>query len=153
MIRAWKVYGEERKEQKESFEKSKKLNYGDVAIWVFNSDVTNTTLYTYIKVEADAEEECEEVLENLVKGMEHGRVLEVPANFTSDQGALIEVGRLYKMEDLTDATEGTLQEIMESEVVYIGKDEEGMPMFAEFGVIKRDEEKPWNSKVFVCDLW
>lgn len=92
--RAWKVYGREGQQQRESFRESHTYNFsnkydGTRVITVLNSDKTGTNEYTVIKITRNTRGECASELDGqltdgIFENSDVGKVEEIDLDYHSD---------------------------------------------------------------------
>lgn len=72
--------------------------------------------------------------------------------FKMYNGNMLEVGEEIKFADLWQDETGDEKELLESGCCWVGDDENGMPMIADFEILRKDEENPVRSIVKVTDI-
>lgn len=73
--------------------------------------------------------------------------------FKMYNGKEIEVGDVIRFADLWQSGDGDEEELLESGSVWVGDNEDGAPVMAEFKIVGKDEENLINTIVKVSDLY
>ncbi len=69
----------------------------------------------------------------------------------SGNETLVEVGESYNIADITDA--GNIEEVIESNSVWLGDDEGDMSIIADFKILQENTENPWLTKVEITEIY
>ena len=72
--------------------------------------------------------------------------------FKMYNGNMLEVGEEIRFADLWQSDDGDEKELLDSGCCWVGNDENNMPMFADFEILKKDEENLVRSIVKVTDI-
>ena len=67
-------------------------------------------------------------------------------------GNMLEVGEEIRFADLWQSDDGDEEELLDSGCCWVGDDEDGMPMIADFEILRKDKENLINSLVKVTDI-
>lgn len=72
--------------------------------------------------------------------------------FKMYDGNMLEVGEEIRFADLWQSDDGDEEELLESGCCWVGSDENDMPMFADFEILRKDEENLIRTIVKVTDI-
>lgn len=67
-------------------------------------------------------------------------------------GAELEVGEEIRFADLWQTEDGDVEELLESECVYVANGEYDEPIIADFEIVAEDEENPVSTLVKITDI-
>ena len=71
--------------------------------------------------------------------------------FRMYNGNVLEVGEEIRFADLWQSDDGDKKELLESGCCWVGNDD-GMPIIADFEILRKDEEDLLNSLVKITDI-
>lgn len=72
--------------------------------------------------------------------------------FKMYNGNMLEVGEVHRFADLWQSDDGDEEELLESGCCWVGDDKDGMPIIADFEILRKDEEDLLNSLVKITDI-
>lgn len=93
----------------------------------------------------------EELETRMIKDMINGEKKETK-DFKMHNGNMLEVGEEIRFADLWQSDAGDEEELLDSGCCWVGDDENGMPMIADFETLEKDEENLINSLVKIIDI-
>lgn len=73
-------------------------------------------------------------------------------DFKMYDGNTIKIGEEIRFADLWQSDEGDEEELLNSGCCWVGDDEDGMPMIADFEILRKDKENLINSLVKITDI-
>lgn len=72
--------------------------------------------------------------------------------FRMYNGNTIKIGEEIRFADLWQSETGDEEELLESGCCWVGDDKDGMPIIADFEILRKDEEDLLNSLVKITDI-
>lgn len=72
--------------------------------------------------------------------------------FRMYNGNTIKIGEEIRFADLWQSETGDEEELLESGCCWVGNDKDGMPIIADFEILRKDEENLINALVKITDI-